>query len=200
MMRCYNCGVEVSEEDIQCPNCNVLLTENKDRYDIGMIEEPQPQFSSLRRKSMETEAAKKKDDGKKKKDWIQKAVTPEEKGKFTDWCKKRGYKGVSQSCIDEAIAAGGKAAQMANFAISVSKKYKHPGKKKKKAEMLSQLVRLADILDTKGLSTEATELDTVIQEVSQDTSYESTGDPISLEEFAPEIIGEEIDSEEVDVQ
>lgn len=101
---------------------------------------------------------------KKKEDWIQKAVTPEEKGKFGNWCKKNGFeKGVCQSCINKAIGQGGKPAEMANFAINVSKgKYKHP---KKKAEILTSFIKLADTLDQKGLTIEAGMLDIIIEEI-----------------------------------
>lgn len=176
--------------DVKCPHFREL---NNKRYDVGVMEPaPLPKFST-RRETMLVEGKKKEkeDKGKKDKKWIQKAVDPKDKGKFTDWCKKRGYKSVTQTCINEAISAGGKAAQMANFAISVSKgKYKHPKKKKKKAELLGQLVRLADVLDEQGLKEEVTQLDTVIKEVSEDTSYESTGEPVAMEEFTDQILGE----------
>ena len=76
------------------------------------------------------EAKKKKE--KKEKKWIQKAVPEKNEGKFAEWCKRNGFKGVCQSCINKAISKGGSSAKMANFAINVSKgKYKHPDKKKK---------------------------------------------------------------------
>lgn len=77
---------------------------------------------------------KKESKKNKKKKWIQGVVTKEERDKFGEWCKRNGFEeGVCQSCIDKAIAKGGKTAKMANFAINVSKgKYKHPGKKKSK--------------------------------------------------------------------
>ena len=37
---------------------------------------------------------------KKDKKWVQKAIKKE--GSFTEYCKKRGYKGVTQACINEA--------------------------------------------------------------------------------------------------
>jgi len=36
---------------------------------------------------------------KKKEKWIQDAV--EKPGSFTNYCKRKGYKGVTQECIDE---------------------------------------------------------------------------------------------------
>lgn len=65
-----------------------------------------------------------------KDEWIQDAIDEEDEGKFKSWCKRNGFKdGVSQSCINKAISEGGHAAQMANFAINVSKgKYNHPQK------------------------------------------------------------------------
>lgn len=42
----------------------------------------------------------------KKKRWIQEAVERMEakgtKGAFTEYCKRKGYKGVTQECINEA--------------------------------------------------------------------------------------------------
>jgi hypothetical protein len=68
-------------------------------------------------------------EAKKDKTWIQDAVPKSHEGKFGDWCKDNGFDGVCQSCIDKAIAQGGHAAKMANFAINVSKgKYSHPKK------------------------------------------------------------------------
>lgn len=29
------------------------------------------------------------------------SIKPENKGKFTDYCKSKGYDGVTQNCIDE---------------------------------------------------------------------------------------------------
>ena len=64
--------------------------------------------------------------GKDKK-WIQHAVPKSHEGKFHDWAVAHGFKGVCQGVIDAAIAEGGHAAQMANFAVNVSKgKYTHP--------------------------------------------------------------------------
>jgi hypothetical protein len=67
---------------------------------------------------------------KKDEKWMQKAVPEKNEGKFTEYCKQKGNKGVTQKCIDEAIESGGKRAQEANFAINVSDKYKHPEKKR----------------------------------------------------------------------
>jgi len=69
----------------------------------------------------------------KVKKWIQKAVKPSTKGDFGEWCKRHGFKGVCQECINAAARAGGRAAKMALFAVNVSKgKYHYPAKKKKK--------------------------------------------------------------------
>jgi len=35
----------------------------------------------------------------KKKKWIQEAI--KKPGAFTEWCKRRGYSGVTQECIEE---------------------------------------------------------------------------------------------------
>ena len=65
----------------------------------------------------------------KEKKWIQKAVPESHEGKFGEWCKRNGFSGVCQECINKAVSAGGHAAKMANFAINVSKgKYHHPNK------------------------------------------------------------------------
>ena len=72
--------------------------------------------------TLEAEARKKKE-----KKWIQKAVSEETEGDFTDWCKAHGHEGVCQECINKAAKAGGRPAKMANFAVNVSKgKYTYP--------------------------------------------------------------------------
>lgn len=68
---------------------------------------------------------------KKKKKWIQKAEP--KKGRLAAWCKREGFRGVNQSCINEAIGRGGHPAKMANFAINVSGKYCHPRKGTKRS-------------------------------------------------------------------
>lgn len=69
----------------------------------------------------------------KTKKWIQKAVPEKNKGDFKSWCKKKGFSGVSQACINAAAKAGGHASKMAVFAVNVSKgKYYYPKNKKKK--------------------------------------------------------------------
>lgn len=63
----------------------------------------------------------------KKEKWIQKAVPESNEGKFAGWCKRNGFEGVCQECINKAAKAGGHAAKMANFAVNVSKgKYTYP--------------------------------------------------------------------------
>lgn len=64
---------------------------------------------------------------KKDKKWIQKAVPESREGKFEKWCKSQGYDGVCQSCINDAVAAGGVPQKMALFAVNVSNgKYTYP--------------------------------------------------------------------------
>ena len=68
----------------------------------------------------------------KKKKWIQKAVSPQTKGDFGEWCKRHGFSGVCQECINLAARTGGRASKMALFAVNVSKgKYHWPKKGKK---------------------------------------------------------------------
>jgi len=76
-------------------------------------------------KSIEEELAKQKK-------WIQKAVPKANRGDFESYCKKAGFSGVSQACINKAAKAGGHPAKMALFAVNASKgKYYYPKKKKK---------------------------------------------------------------------
>ena len=71
--------------------------------------------------SLDIEAAK------KKKKWIQKAISDETEGDFGAWCKRNGFDGVCQGCINKAAKKGGRAAKMALFAANVSKgKYNYP--------------------------------------------------------------------------
>lgn len=71
--------------------------------------------------TLESEAAKKKEK------WIQKAVPESHEGKFEEWCKRNGFKGVCQECINKAVNKGGHAQKMALFAVNVSKgKYTYP--------------------------------------------------------------------------
>ena len=74
---------------------------------------------------------------KRPKYWIQKAVPRSHRGLFEQWCKRHGFKGVCQACINAAVRAGGHAQRMALFAVNVSKgKYYYPksiSRKKKKS-------------------------------------------------------------------
>lgn len=49
--------------------------------------------------------------------WIQKANVKE--GAFTAWCKRNGFGGVSQACVNKAARVGGHAAKMASFACNM---------------------------------------------------------------------------------
>jgi len=52
--------------------------------------------------------------------WMQRARESMERrgtvGDFTRYCKRKGYGGVTEACIREALAAGGRPAKMARFA------------------------------------------------------------------------------------
>lgn len=72
------------------------------------------------------------------KKWLQKATKKMEKkgteGDFTEYCKRSGFAGVSQECINHAAKAGGRPAKMALFAANASKgKYSYPKGSGKKA-------------------------------------------------------------------
>jgi len=72
---------------------------------------------------------------KRKEKWIQKAVTEKTEGDFTEWCNRRGFKGVCQACVDKAVEVGGRPQKMALFAVNVSKgKYTYPSKEKDASE------------------------------------------------------------------
>ena len=49
-----------------------------------------------------------------KRKWIQGAI--KKPGAFTAYCKGKGYEGVTEACINEAITAGGKVAKRAHLA------------------------------------------------------------------------------------
>lgn len=76
---------------------------------------------------------------KSKEKWIQGSIVKEHEGDFTEWCKRHGFKGTCQECINLAIRTGGRAARMANFAINVSHgKYHHPGVNRRVREKLTK--------------------------------------------------------------
>ena len=86
--------------------------------------------------------------------WIQEAVPESHKGKFESWCKKHGFKGVCQSCIDMALSEnedGSKkfphAAKMANFAVNVP----DSGYKNKKAASADVVTKIAAVMEELGI-------------------------------------------------
>jgi hypothetical protein len=51
-------------------------------------------------------------------------IKPQNRGKFTAWCKRNGYKGVTAGCIKKALASRSPSVKkMANFARN-SRKWK----------------------------------------------------------------------------
>ncbi len=55
-------------------------------------------------------------------------IKPENKGKFTQYCKRKGYKGVTKKCIEEGKKSPNpKTRKRATFAANFAKK---GGKKK----------------------------------------------------------------------
>lgn len=72
---------------------------------------------------------------KKKKKWLQKARSSMKKrgtvGSFTAWCKRKGFKGVTNECVAMGKRSSNKVIRRkANFAANVRKISK--GRKKKK--------------------------------------------------------------------
>jgi len=52
-------------------------------------------------------------------------INPKNKGKFTEWCKRRGYSGVTCSCIREGLKSKNPTIRKrANFARNFGKKGK----------------------------------------------------------------------------
>jgi len=65
--------------------------------------------------------------------WMQKAVPEKNEDKFAAYCKRAGFSGVCQECINYAARQGGHPAKMALFAVNVSKsKYHYPNIAKRK--------------------------------------------------------------------
>lgn len=128
-------GKQVEYEHTDDPNIATEIA-------MDHLEEHKKYYPELKKmeKKLEKEEKKKKSEfiifdlfkeakKKKEKKWIQEAVPESHEGKFKAWCKRNGFKGVCQECINKAIAQGGHSSRMANFAINVSKgKYKHPNK------------------------------------------------------------------------
>lgn len=45
------------------------------------------------------------------------SIKPENRGKFTSWCKRHGFKGVTMACIQQALKSkSASVRKMANFA------------------------------------------------------------------------------------
>jgi len=57
----------------------------------------------------------------KEKKWMQKAVKKKNVGKTTAECKKMGYKGVTDECLNKLLKRGGKWARRASFAKAARK-------------------------------------------------------------------------------
>jgi len=57
-------------------------------------------------------------------------IKPSRKGKFTEYCKRRGYGGVTNACIKEAENSNNPSVRkMAVFADNAKHKFKHKNKK-----------------------------------------------------------------------
>jgi len=77
--------------------------------------------------------AKKK---KKKKRWIQEVTKKMEKkgtkGAFTEWCRRRGYSGVTQACIEEGKRSKNPTTRRRAYLAETLRKIAKKRKKKKK--------------------------------------------------------------------
>jgi len=60
--------------------------------------------------------AKKKSKDKK---WIQKSI--KRPGRMREWCRRRGYSGVTEACIREAERQGGSIARAARLARTLKR-------------------------------------------------------------------------------
>jgi len=71
--------------------------------------------------------------GGRGKKWMSKATHPSRRGEFTRYCKSKGYKGVTDKCIDEALKSGNKRrvkqAQFAKAARTVAKRHRRAKRK-----------------------------------------------------------------------
>ncbi len=58
-------------------------------------------------------------------------IKPSHKGRFTSYCKSKGYSKVTQKCINKGKKSKStKIRKEANFADVAKNKFKHKGKKK----------------------------------------------------------------------
>jgi len=90
--RCQLCGSRLYENG-KCSNMTCDAAPWEQPIGLKIQEDPdERQASSGNTNQMVVEA-------KKKKQWMQEAV--EKPGSFTSYCKKKGYEGVTQECINE---------------------------------------------------------------------------------------------------
>ena len=122
---CEDCSLTVEAKKKKKKNnpwaiCTKSVGRDSPKYERCVMDVKKQQGTAANEQSVKTAGEK----------WIQDAVPPSHEGKFGTWCKSHGFDGVCQGCIDKAIAAGGHAARMANFAINVpNSPYSHPVKK-----------------------------------------------------------------------
>lgn len=141
---CIECGHKMTSEqhcsELKCPECGGQMRRverpGPGRDDGESIKIPTTEFRRVGDGVLEKVTEYSFDPSKfteeKAKKWIQKATTKKTKGDFTDWCKRNGFDGVSQACINNAAKTGGRASKMAMFAVNASKgKYTYPKKKEK---------------------------------------------------------------------
>ena len=103
------------------------LKEHPKYYEDDFLPKMEKELTEDEKKSSQTIYFNLMKTAEEDKEWIQEAVPESHEGRFKSWCKKNGFKGVCQACINKAIAKGGHSSKMANFAINVSKgKYSHP--------------------------------------------------------------------------
>ena len=75
-------------------------------------------------------AKKKKKSKKSDKRWIQKAI--KKPGAFTEWCRRRGYSGVTQACIEEGKRSKNPTVRRRAYLAETLRKIAKKRKKKKK--------------------------------------------------------------------
>jgi len=141
---CIKCGYKMTSEkhcsELKCPECGGQMRRSErpgpGKNSMETIKIPTIEFRRVENGVLEKVTEYSFDPEKfteeEAKKWMQKAVTKKTKGDFTAWCKRNGFDGVCQACINKAAKVGGRAAKMALFAVNVSKgKYTYPKRKKK---------------------------------------------------------------------
>ena len=145
-----NRGYDVKKKPSK-PHKEYIPKKKKKRSDVDWTDYLYKESDAMEDNEIILEAAK------KNKKWIPKNL---KEGRFTEYCKRNGYDGPCEACAHKALKSDDESVRgMASFYLNVAKK------KKKKAEVIESVLKLANSLDGCGMDKYAFVLDNIVEKI-----------------------------------